>query len=181
MYGIHELPLLRGFCIATGFAAAVALSAPMAMAQTVDTTSMSEASKAQKDVDIEADQMQVLEDQRNVIFTGNVDARRGNVKLRSNKLVVHYRESKKKDGSEKNEVTHLDATGNVVIITRTQRITGDWAKMDVKANLVNVGGNVVVKQGQTIVKGKKLFVDLNKNISKISGGRVKGSFVPGNN
>ena len=162
-------------------AAALMLFAPAVVAQTVDTKALSSETKGQKDVDVEADQMQVLEDQQNVIFTGNVDARRGNVKLRSDKLVVRYRDAKKKDGSEKKEVVHLDATGNVVIITRSQRITGNWAKMDVKANLVHVGGNVVVKQGSTIVKGKKLFVDLNKNISKISGGRVKGSFVPSGN
>ncbi len=101
--------------------------------------------------------------------------------MNSDKLVVHYDDAKKQDGGSKTEVTHLDATGNVVIITRNQRITGKWAKMDVKANLLNVGGNVVVTQGKTVVKGKKLFVDLNKNISKISGGRVKGSFVPGTN
>ena len=53
--------------------------------------------------------------------------------------------------------------------------------MDVKANKVNIGGNVVVKQGKTIIKGQKLFVDLDKNISEMSGGRVKGSFIPGTN
>ena len=56
-----------------------------------------------------------------------------------------------------------------------------WAKMDVKANEVRIGGNVVVKQGKTIIKGQKLFVDLDKNISEMTGGRVKGSFTPGNN
>ncbi|MDH3740458.1 MAG: LptA/OstA family protein [Hyphomicrobiales bacterium] len=150
-------------------------------AQTVNTTGLAAESKGQKDVDIESDQMQIKEVEKLAIFTGNVDARRGNVKLKSDKLVVHYDDAKKKKNGGKTEVTHLDATGHVVIITRNQRITGNWAKMDVKANLLNVGGNVVVTQGKTVVKGKKLFVDLNTNVSKFSGGRVKGSFVPSGN
>ncbi len=152
-----------------------------AMAQTVNTQGLAEESQTSKDVDIEADQMQVLEDQRQAIFTGNVDAKRGGVTLNSEKLVVHYSENKQQDGSNKTEVTLLDATGSVVIVTRNQHITGQWAKMDVKANQVRIGGNVVVKQGKTIIKGQKLFVDLDKNISEMSGGRVKGSFVPGTN
>ncbi len=150
-------------------------------AQAVDTTALATESQQEKDVDIESDQMQVLETDNTAIFTGNVDARRGNIKLNCDKLVVHYVNAKKQDGSKKTEVTHLDATGNVVIITRTQRITGAWAKMNVKANQLNVGGNVVVTQGKTVVRGKKLFVDLDKNISQFTGGRVKGSFVPTSN
>ena len=162
------------------FVLALPASAGSARAQTVNTAGLAAESQGQKDVDIEADQMQVLETEKRAIFTGNVDAKRGSVKLKSDKLVVHYADVKKQDGSSKTEVTHLDANGSVVIITRNQTITGSWAKMDVKANQVQVGGNVTVKQGKTIVKGPRLFVDLNKNISRFSGGRVKGSFLPGN-
>ncbi len=135
--------------------------------------------KGPKDVDIEADQVQVLEDELKAVFTGKVDATRGDVRLNTDKLVVRYQEKKKADGTKKTEVTHLDAAGSVVIITKSQRITGQWAKMNVKANELTVGGNVVVRQGQTVVRGKKLFVDLDKNTSQMTGGRVKGSFVPG--
>jgi len=159
----------------------VTLAPVPSFAQTVNTTELAAEAQGQKDVDIESDQMQLKEKEKLAVFTGNVDAKRGNVKLRSDKLIVHYADAKKKDGGNKTEVTHLDATGHVVIITKKQKITGSWAKMDVKANLLNVGGNVVVTQGQTVVKGKKLFVDLNTNISKFSGGRVKGSFLPSSN
>ncbi|MGI9464517.1 MAG: LptA/OstA family protein [Aestuariivirgaceae bacterium] len=165
------------------FAAVLLLSpSPQALhAQAVDTTALSAESQQGKDVDIESDQMQVIETDNTAIFTGNVDARRGTIKLKCDKLVVHYAKAKKKEGGNKTEVTHLDATGSVVIITRTQRITGNWAKMDVRTNQLTVGGNVVVVQGKTKVKGKQLFVDLDKNISQFTGGRVKGSFVPASN
>lgn len=158
---------------------AVWLGLATAAAQSVTSGELSTASKTEKDVDIEADSMQVLEDEQQAVFTGNVDATRGTVRLNSDKLVVHYKEKPRDDGTKKTEVTHLDANGNVVIVTRNQRITGQWAKMNVTANELTVGGNVVVVQGKTIVKGKKLFVDLDTNKSEMTGGRVKGSFVPG--
>ena len=169
------------FCTRLMAAAALGLflAVETAAAQTVDTQTLASESKSARDVDIEADQMQVLEDQQQAIFTGKVDARRGKVRLNADRLVVHYKEQSQADGSKKTEATHLDASGNVLIVTDGQRINGQWAKMDIKANKVTVGGNVVVRQGQTVVRGKKLFVDLNSNESRMTGGRVKGSFVPG--
>ncbi len=78
----------------------------------------------------------------------------------------------------KTEVTTLDAKGAVKIVTERQTVTGDWAKMDVKANKVTVGGNVRCVQGSSVISGQQLLVDLNKNVSEMTGGRVKGSFVP---
>jgi lipopolysaccharide export system protein LptA len=50
--------------------------------------------------------------------------------------------------------------------------------MDVKANKLWVKGGAKVVQGQTVMNGEQLFVDLNTNKSEMTGGRVKGSFVP---
>jgi lipopolysaccharide export system protein LptA len=51
--------------------------------------------------------------------------------------------------------------------------------MDVKANQVTIGGDVVVTQGTTVLRGEQLFVDFNKDTSEMTGGRVRGRFVPG--
>jgi lipopolysaccharide export system protein LptA len=131
-----------------------------------------------KEVNIEADRMEIQQDNKTAIFSGNVDAKRNDVRLTTDKLVVYYEDVKQQDGSTKTEVSKLDAAGNVVIVTRSQRITGQAAKMDVKANTLTVTGNVKVVQGQTILQGPTLFVDLNTDKSQLSGGRVRGSFVP---
>jgi len=158
---------------------AVCLIAPWpALAQAVNTNDLSASAKERKEVNIEADQMEVLQDQKKAIFTGNVDATRGDVRLKGNKLVVTYSEVDQSDGTKKTDVTFLDATGNVVIVTRRQTITGQSAHMDVKANKLTVDGNVTVTEGKTVLNGKQLNVDLDSNISQLTGGRVKGSFVP---
>jgi lipopolysaccharide export system protein LptA len=147
--------------------------------------------------------MEVLQDQKKVVFTGHVDFRRGGVNMKSDKLVVTYVESAAEaqdqsgassaastssgssdsgasdvSGGRKTEVTFLDASGNVVIVTSRQTITGSEAHMDVKANTMVVTGDVVIKQGQTVMRGSRLSADLNTNNSQLTGGRVKGSFVP---
>lgn len=131
-----------------------------------------------KEVIIEADRMEIIEAEKRAIFTGKVDAKREDVHLTCNRLVAVYSEVKQSDGSTKNEVTHLEAEGSVTIVTKNQTITGEWAKMDVEADKLIVGGKVKVVQGQTILEGELLNVDLQADKSEMTGGRVKGSFVP---
>ena len=152
-----------------------------ALPQTVDATAATKEAKTPRNVDIEADSMEVLDKEKKAIFKGNVNAKRGNVTLKTENLVVTYTEqpAATEGGEKKTDVTFLDADTSVVIITSSQTVTGDSAHMDVKANKVTVKGNVKVVQGKTVMNGQQLFVDLNTNRSEMTGGRVKGSFVPG--
>jgi lipopolysaccharide export system protein LptA len=149
-----------------------------AAAQEVKTEALQKAASSKKAVNIEADSMEVLDEQKRAIFTGKVDAVREDVTLHADKLVVDYVDTPQQDGSKKTEVTHLEATGHVVIITDKQTITGQWAKMDVKANDLTVGDDVTVTQDKTVMKGKRLQVNTKTKHSELTGGRVKGSFVP---
>lgn len=129
-------------------------------------------------VDIEADQMEVRDKEKKAIFRGKVVAKRDDVTLNCDTLTVDYGQVKQADGTTKNDVTHLDAQGNVLIVTDKQRITGDWAKMDTKTNIVNVGGGVTVTQGETKISGEQLRANLDTDQMEMTGGRVKGSFLP---
>ena len=161
--------------LAAAFMVAVAPAAP---AQTVNTSDLSKSANKKQKVDIESDSMEIIDDQNKAVFTGKVVAKRGDVTLYTDKLVADFVKTKQKDDTEKTEVTFLTATGHVVIITPKQHITGNWAKMNVKADTAVVGGNVVVRQDKTVIRGKKLNVNLKTNRSVMTGGRVKGSFVP---
>src|SRR5262245_26751117 len=154
-----------------------------ALAQAVDAAPIAVAPRRGQKGDPEAGNMEVLDKQGKAIFTRNVNAARGGITLKNNKLVVDYQKGgTNKKGQAKsgggNDVTNLEATGSVVIITRTQKITGDKALIDVKANRLTVDGNVVVEQGGSVVKGNQLVVDLATNRSQMTGGRVKGTLTP---
>lgn len=154
-------------------AAAVAVGlAGYASAETAKTP------KAPVAVTIEADQMEILDAEKRAVFTGNVDATRGNVNLKSSELTVTYAEVKQADGTTKTDATNLDARGAVTIKTPRETITGDWAKFDPQANKLVVGGAVKLVQGSTVLTGKELRADLDTNKVEMTGGRVKGSFLP---
>jgi lipopolysaccharide export system protein LptA len=134
--------------------------------------------KAPAPVNIESDQMEILDAEKKAVFRGNVDATRGDVNLKSNELTVTYAEVKQADGTTKTDATNLDASGAVTIKTPRETITGDWAKFDPRENKLVVGGNVKLVQGSTVLTGKELHADLDTNKVEMTGGRVKGTFLP---
>jgi lipopolysaccharide export system protein LptA len=156
----------------TRLAAALAVAAVLASAA----TGLAETKTTP--VNIEADRMEILDAEKKAVFTGNVVATRGKVTMRSAALTVLYAEVKQADGTSKTDATSLDAKGDVKITTPRQTITGDWAKFDPQANKLVVGGNVKLVQGATVLTGRELHADLNTNKMDMTGGRVKGSFLP---
>ncbi len=127
---------------------------------------------------IEADQMEILDADKKAVFRGNVDATRGDTNLKANELTVVYAEVKQPDGSSRTDATSLDAKGNVAIKTPRETITGDWAKFNPQSNSLVVGGNVKLVQGSTVLTGRELRADLDTDRIEMTGGRVKGSFLP---
>ena len=129
-------------------------------------------------VDIEANEMEILETDKRAIFRGDVIAKRPNDTIRCAEMVVSYVDAKKADGTTGTEVDQLDCKGSSTITTATQTITGDLATFFVLRDELIVSGNVKVVQGKTVIRGPKLFVDLKTKTTRMSGGRVKGKFVP---
>jgi lipopolysaccharide export system protein LptA len=152
--------------------------AALAHAQTIDTDAIRSSATSSQNVNIEADRMEVFEAQKRAIFAGNVSAERTGTKMISDHMVVTYRDVPQADGSKRTDVSLIDAKGNVEIRTPRQIITGEHAILDVAGDLLTVTGNVVVKEGSTVIRGVKLRADLKAKTSSMTGGRVKGSFVP---
>ncbi len=134
--------------------------------------------QAAGNVDVEADQMEIIDAEHKTIFTGNVVSTRPSETIKADEMVVTSTEIKQTDGTTKTVTDRVDAKGNVTIRTKSQIITGSKAIFHIQENTLEVMGNVRVTQGTSNVRGEKLNVDLNTNRLQMSGGRVKGSFVP---
>jgi lipopolysaccharide export system protein LptA len=147
-------------------------------AQTIDAATIQGSATSAQNVNIEADSMEVVEAEKRAIFTGNVSAERTGTKLTSDLMVVTYADELQSDGSKRTDVALIDAKGNVHIKTARQLITGEHAILDVAGDLLTVTGNVIVREGSTVIRGAKLTADLKAKTSSMTGGRVKGSFVP---
>ena len=129
-------------------------------------------------VEVEADQMEIIDSEHKTIFSGNVISTRPSETIKSDEMVVTSIEIKQTDGTSKTVTDRVDAKGHVTITTKNQTITGGTAIFHVQENTLEVLGNVRVTQGQSNLKGERLKVDLDTNCLQMSGGRVKGSFVP---
>jgi lipopolysaccharide export system protein LptA len=138
-------------------------------------------------IDIEADTLEVLDAEQVAIFRGNVKAVQGDMTLRSKTLHVSYTGDEGMQDSC-TEITRIRAEGPVIITTKEdQTSTSDWALFDVKSQTVTIGGNVVLSQGENVIKGDRLVIDLKTGRSRFenpddvaSDGRkrVKGLFMP---
>ena len=174
--------LAGGLAVAAYLLAAVPVPAQESGTATSATTATKKKDdNKNKPVDIEADKMEIQDKENKAIFTGNVHAKRPDVTLDCDLLVVDFVDTKQADGTSKTEVANLDATGNVVIVTERQKITGEHATMDPRTDILVVTGNVVLTQGKTVLRGPKLNANLKTNKMDMTGGRVKGSFVPSSN
>ena len=90
-------------------------------------------------------------------------------------------------GAEKGtQISKIEARGEVVITSdQDQTTTSDWALYDVPAQMVTVGGNVVLMQGKNVLKGDRLVIDLKTGESRFenkgntaAGGRIRALFMP---
>lgn len=128
-------------------------------------------------IDITADSLEVSQNEKTAIFTGNVVAKQGAMTLKSRRMIVHYRDkSKGKDAIEKIEVE-----GGVVITTAEETARGRRGSYDTDRETVLLSGGVVLTKGNNVLKGSALEFNIATGKSRmINSGkeRVRGLFVP---
>ncbi|MCG2840014.1 OstA family protein [Sandaracinobacter sp. RS1-74] len=137
-------------------------------------------------IDVDADRIDVLDQQNQAIFAGNVRVRQSNLTLEADRIKVAYSRPAKGDPV----IQRLDADGNVRLATPSERATARFGIYDVEKRILTLIGNVVLTQGTTKVQGNRLTIDLATGRSTIDGrsstgqpgSRVTGRFaVPDRN
>jgi lipopolysaccharide export system protein LptA len=182
-------------------------------AQTMSNTFGGFSKNSDQPIDIESDVLVVHDAQKYATFKGNVKAVQGSTTLRATELDVHYvggggdsltkvpettgatpaAEAKSEGaggvgigGQKGTQISKIEARGEVVITSdQDQTTTSDWALYDVPAQMVTVGGNVVLMQGKNVLKGDRLVIDLKTGESRFenkgnteAGGRIRALFMP---
>jgi lipopolysaccharide export system protein LptA len=143
-------------------------------------------------IEITADSLEVLQNQKIATFTGNVDAVQGDMVLSADRLRVYY------DGDEQNaapgpagtgSIRRIEAEGNVLMSSPRETAQGEAGVYDVAANQVTLDGAVVLTRGDNVIRGQRLEVDLASGRSRVfaavpstEGGtppqRVRALFTP---
>ena len=207
-------PLKASFFVAVSVAAALSCASPLA-AQTLTNAFGGLSQSSNEPIDIESDLLVVHDKEKYATFSGNVKAVQGTTILRAKELNVHYLGGDKlapgpkkdaggqtsalpatkvadgqgaaaADSNGNAQITKIEAKGDVVITSdKDQTTTSEWAIYDLPSQMVTVGGNVVLTQGETVLKGDRLVIDLKSGESRFentgnstAGGRIRALFMP---
>lgn len=184
--------------------AVVACAVPgHAQQQSVTSAFSGFSAKSDEPVNVEADNLEVRDQDQSAIFSGNVVLTQGGSTVKARKLTIHYfskgegPKAPKPEGGARptqgetggsagakpeagRDIRKMEAEGDVVVLQRNQRATGARGTFDVEANKVELSGGVVVSQDDNVIRGERLRVDLTTQTSRVEGGagRVQGVFKP---
>ncbi len=155
-----------------------------------------------KPIEISSDTLEVDQQKQIAVFTGNVIAIQGDMRLRSNRMDVYYT---KKEGAEaaapkpatpavpgagQSAISKIVVEGSVVLATPDESAQGAHGIYQVDQKTLHLTENVILTRGQNILRGTRLDYNLETGRSVIlgagtatipasNGGRVRGVFVPG--
>lgn len=131
-------------------------------------------------ISITADEMTSTEKSSSVTFKGDVDAKQGDLRIRSDHMTVYYSApDKSKSQNVTQQVNKIVCKGNVEI-TREDWL-GTSEKMDYLADKKEVllTGNAKFWQGQNMVAGEKIIYYMNEGRSEVLSGDEPTTTVVG--
>lgn len=142
-------------------------------------------------VEIEANRLDVNDKAKSATFSGAVVAKQGDFVMKTPVMVATYTGSAgiadiAATGAQANapaaQISRIQAKQKVAVSTKDGRtVDGDWADVDMKANTITVGGDVKLTQGQTVVRGTRLTINMTTGESTIDtapeGNAGTGGFV----
>lgn len=162
-------------------------------------------SGSKEPVNIEADKLDYLNKEQQLIYTGNVVVVQGDSTLKASVLTIDLQKNDPGAGGatapavpgaanappaaamgpgQGTSVRHMVAEGPVTLISKDQVGTGDQATYDKAENRVYLNGNVTLSQGTNVTQGDRLVYDMTSGQAQVfsgetNGGRVSSVFTPG--
>lgn len=143
-------------------------------------------------IQIESDKLEVRQADSAAIFSGNVTVNQGPTLLKAGKMTVFYvKDPNAPKGAAAGasamtgaaNIDHLVVENKVYIKSNDQIATGDTGTFDMKTQVLTLQGKeVVLSQGDNVLKGCKLTVQMKSGLANVDGcgssGRVIMSITP---
>ena len=166
-----------------------------------DSAAIFPGTSSKEPISIDADKLVYYDKEHKAVYSGNVVVIQGDTKMTCSAMSVFLDHapttgaaaSPPKEAAPQSTngqsgaatdagVKHLDATGPVTVVSKTQVATGDSGSYDKAEGKVRLIGHVTLSDGQNVTKGDKLTYDLKSGQATVDtsakSGRVHGQFVP---
>jgi lipopolysaccharide export system protein LptA len=125
--------------------------------------------------DISADLLEIQGNKHIGIFSGNVKVIRGEILLSSDVIKVHYaaqgKEVHKNNSTSKLSKIVIDTP--VTIVSPTEKAMSKRGYYDATTQTLVLEGEVMLYQGNNVLKGSKLIYDYRTNKSRLLGGETQ--------
>ena len=133
-------------------------------------------------VQIEAATLEVRDKNKQATFSGNVQVTQGETTMKCQSLVVFYGQevgigadgtpvaaAKPTPGMPQGaqNIRRIEARGGVTVLTKDQNASGDLGVYDLKTKTITLSGNVVVSQGQNVIHGERVVVDITTGYARV--------------
>ncbi len=160
-----------------------------------DSVAIFPGTSSKEPISIDADKLVYYDKERKAVYSGNVVVIQGDTKMTCSAMTVFLDRGPAQGTLQTTNgqsspagdsgIKHLDATGPVTVISKTQVATGDHGSYDKTEDKVWLIGHVTLSDGQNVTKGDKLTYDLKNGLATIDtsakSARVHGQFVPKSN
>lgn len=127
-------------------------------------------------VEVSAETLEVYEEgnQRITVFSGGVTVTRGKTVLKATTIKLFS----SLDSTAADAFTRIEAEGKIWVNSGDQTVTGSSAVVDMGARTITVAGGVVLSQGNNVLTGTRLVVNLATGRARVEGS-TRGVFAPG--
>lgn len=126
-------------------------------------------------VDISSDRQEILDQDDRALFVGNVNAIRGDTRLRADEAEAIIARNPQ---TGQRRIDRIVARGDVFYVTPLETARGDHGIYDLNEEIIILSGSVVLTQGCNVSTGQELVINLRTGISRLTGGngRVRSLF-----
>lgn len=129
-------------------------------------------------IEVSADNLSVDPDDGSAVFEGNVVVAQGELRLAAELIRVEY--ATDEEGNRLPDIGKVSAMGGVTFVNGPDAAEAAQAVYTVTDASLVLSGDVLLSQGENVISGDRLFVDLEAGTGRIEGG-VRTVFQTGGN
>lgn len=125
-------------------------------------------------IEIVSDRMEAFQEKKLVVFSGNAEATQGDIKLKTDRLSIFYKDTDQKkekigkhDVGTSGQIDRIEAKGKVKITQKQMSATGDEAVFNQEIGQIVMTGNPVLQDGNNTIKGCRVVIYIHENRGRV--------------